>query len=131
MTSKDKSLAPRVLDFSEPLMALGFAIWDFTHTSPIDPGNMAFVYIPSRKYYEDASYQQEADEQFEQIRKVIVSNSVAVVDLREILSAADYYEYDGHWTPAGHRKAAAALVDFLKRTERISGMMPMHRTWHR
>jgi hypothetical protein len=32
-----------------------------------------------------------------------------------------YFGYDSHWSPAGHRVAAAAIADFLIRWEKIGG----------
>jgi hypothetical protein len=76
-----------------------------------------------RTYYEGASERERADRQFEQIHKIISTRSFDVVDLREILSAADYYQYDGHWTPAGHGKAAVALADFIRQSGGPPGYM--------
>jgi hypothetical protein len=122
MAFKNEPPAPRLVDFSETLSALRFTISDFSVTSPIDIDRIVFVYVPTRKYYEESSYRKRANEKFERVYEIMAANSFEVVDLRGILSREDYHKYDGHWTPTGHRKAASALVNFMQRTGRISDL---------
>jgi hypothetical protein len=37
-------------------------------------------------------------------------HEVTVVDLLRVMRDDDYYLFDGHWRPSGHRKAAEQLA---------------------
>jgi len=44
------------------------------------------------------------------LRKVCGTLGLRLLDLTPVLTAADYYPLDKHWTPAGHAKVAAWLA---------------------
>lgn len=65
--------------------------------------NIAFVYIPA-----------EGDEEvFSKAAMIFSAAAVPLINLRGVLTKDDYYQYDGHWKPSGHYKAAMAIKKIL------------------
>ncbi len=86
----------RRVDTSEYLDVLKFIISNFTQILSVNGNNMVFVYIPARTYYEKLPYKEKEDIVFNKINEIVTSNMFNVVDLRNVLSAEDYFRYDGH-----------------------------------
>ena len=71
--------------------------------------SLLFTYIPSRRYSESS----EDEDCYAIVRNVLCRLSLPLVDLRTVLSVKDYFLYDIHWNPSGHRKAAWVIHKVL------------------
>ena len=87
------------------------------------PGNKAFLLVTQQLaqfakerqsrvtvVYIPPTSGNKAAQQLPFLRKVCGTLGLRLLDLSPVLTAGDYYPLDKHWTPAGHAKVAAWLV---------------------
>jgi hypothetical protein len=108
---RDNSTFERI-DYSDKYDVFDFIVREIGNVSKSASCKVAFLYVPTVIYYEKDD-RAEDDSEFNQVKKILGSNSLAIIDMRRILARADYYDNDGHWRQSGHRKAGKAISELI------------------
>ena len=81
----------------------------------LGPKSFAVLIVPS--IYEYQEYLTEKDDAIRAHHRFVVSLKrlhIPFIDVRDAITAADFWEHDGHWRPSGHAKIARLIATSIR-----------------